>query len=177
MRDWITIKEFEEIKFEYFEGVAKITINRPRYRNAFTPDTVKEMIESMTYCRECQDISTIILTGEGDKAFCSGGDQHNKNIAGYIGKDGIPRLNVLDLQKMIRSIPKPVAVMLSVADTFYMWYVIYRLLPKMLFLDKPVHEWEVSMPVLVLLIWHVWLDRKKPVKYGFFVNNILLPRL
>jgi naphthoate synthase len=113
MRNWTTIKEFEEIKFEYFEGIAKITINRPRYRNAFTPDTVREMIESMTYCRECQDISTIILTGEGDKAFCSGGDQHKKNIAGYIGKDGVPRLNVLDLQKMIRSIPKPVVAMVN----------------------------------------------------------------
>ncbi|MDO9152170.1 MAG: 1,4-dihydroxy-2-naphthoyl-CoA synthase [Paludibacter sp.] len=113
MRNWTNIKEFEEIKFEYFEGIAKITINRPRYRNAFTPDTIKEMIEAMTYCRESQDISTIILTGEGDKAFCSGGDQSVKNFAGYIGKDGVPRLNVLDLQKMIRSIPKPVVAMVN----------------------------------------------------------------
>lgn len=113
MRTWTTIKEFEEIKFEYFEGIAKITINRPRYRNAFTPDTIKEIIQAMVFCRENQDIATIILTGEGDKAFCAGGDQNVKNIAGYIGKDGVPRLNVLDLQKMIRSIPKPVVAMVN----------------------------------------------------------------
>jgi naphthoate synthase len=113
MRTWTSIKKFEEIKFDYFEGIARITINRPRYRNAFTPDTIKEMIEAMVFCRENQDISTVILTGEGDKAFCAGGDQHVKNIAGYIGKDGVPRLNVLDLQKMIRSLPKPVVAMVN----------------------------------------------------------------
>lgn len=113
MRNWTTIKEFEEIKFEYFEGIAKITINRPRYRNAFTPDTVKEMIEAMNFCRDSQDIATIVLTGEGDKAFCSGGDINYKQIGGYVGKDGLARLNVLDLQKMIRSIPKPVVAMVN----------------------------------------------------------------
>lgn len=113
MRAWSKIKDYEEIKFEYFEGIAKITINRPRYRNAFTPDTVKEMCDAMVICRESQDIFTVILTGEGDKAFCSGGDQNVKNFAGYIGKDGIPRLNVLDLQKQIRSCPKPVVAMVN----------------------------------------------------------------
>lgn len=113
MREWSKIKDYEEIKFEFFEGIAKITINRPRYRNAFTPDTVKEMCDAMVICRESQDIFTVILTGEGDKAFCSGGDQNVKNFAGYIGKDGIPRLNVLDLQKQIRSLPKPVVAMVN----------------------------------------------------------------
>jgi len=113
MRNWNEIKKFEEIKFEYFEGIAKITINRPRYRNAFTPDTIKEMIESMVFCRDSPDISTVILTGEGDKAFCSGGDINVKQIGGYIGKDGVPRLNVLDLQKLIRSLPKPVVAMVN----------------------------------------------------------------
>lgn len=113
MRQWSKIKDYEEIKFEYFEGIAKITINRPRYRNAFTPDTVKEMCDAMVICRDSQDIYTVILTGEGDKAFCSGGDQNVKNFAGYIGKDGIPRLNVLDLQKQIRSLPKPVVAMVN----------------------------------------------------------------
>lgn len=113
MRHWTTIKEFEEIKFDYFEGIAKITINRPRYRNAFTPDTIKEIIEAMIFCRDSQDVATIILTGEGDKAFCSGGDINVKQTAGYIGKDGIPRLNVLDLQKLIRSMPKPVVAMVN----------------------------------------------------------------
>lgn len=113
MRQWSKIKDYEEIKFEFFEGIAKITINRPRYRNAFTPDTVKEMCDAMVICRDSQDIFTVILTGEGDKAFCSGGDQNVKNFAGYIGKDGIPRLNVLDLQKQIRSLPKPVVAMVN----------------------------------------------------------------
>ena len=108
MRNWKEIKKFEEIKFDYFEGIAKITINRPRYRNAFTPDTIKEIIECMVFCRDSQEIATVILTGEGDMAFCSGGDINVKQIGGYIGKDGIPRLNVLDLQKLIRSLPKPV---------------------------------------------------------------------
>jgi len=112
-RVWTKIKDFEDIKFEYFEGIGKITINRPRYRNAFTPDTVSEMMEAMAYCRESNDIFTIILTGEGDKAFCSGGDQNVKSSGGYIGKDGVPRLNVLDLQKLIRSIPKPVVAMVN----------------------------------------------------------------
>ncbi len=113
MRNWEKIKDYEEILFDYFEGIARITINRPRYRNAFTPDTVKEMCDAMVICRENSDIYTVVITGAGDKAFCSGGDQNVKNIAGYIGKDGIPRLNVLDLQKMIRSIPKPVIAMVN----------------------------------------------------------------
>jgi naphthoate synthase len=112
-RKWTKIKDYEEIKFEFFEGIAKITINRPRYRNAFTPDTTKEMCEAMVYCRESSAVSVVILTGEGDKAFCSGGDQNIKSFAGYIGKDGIPRLNILDLQKQIRSLPKPVIAMVN----------------------------------------------------------------
>lgn len=111
--DWKTLKEYEEIKFDFYEGIARITINRPRYRNAFTPDTAKEMCDAMTYCRENPDIFVIILTGAGDKAFCSGGDQNVKSFAGYTGKDGVPRLNILDLQKQIRSIPKPVIAMVN----------------------------------------------------------------
>lgn len=110
---WKTIKEYEEIKFDFFEGIAKITINRPRYRNAFTPLTVKEMIDAMNTCRDSQDIDVIILTGEGDKAFCSGGDQNVRGHGGYVGKDSVPRLNVLDLQKQIRSIPKCVIAMVN----------------------------------------------------------------
>ena len=112
-REWKTLKEFEEIKFDYFEGIAKITINRPRYHNAFTPDTTREMCEAMVICRENPDISVIVLTGAGDKAFCSGGDQNVKSHGGYIGKDGVPRLNILEMQKLIRSIPKPVVAMVN----------------------------------------------------------------
>lgn len=112
-RNWTKIKDFEEIKFEFFEGIGKITINRPRYRNAFTPKTVAEMIEAMHMIKEQQDIYVVILTGEGDKAFCSGGDQNYKTIGGYKDTEGVPRLNVLDLQKMIRSLPKPVIAMVN----------------------------------------------------------------
>ena len=112
-REWKTIKAYEEIKFDFFEGIAKISINRERYRNAFTPLTVKEMIDAMNICRDSQEIEIIILTGEGDKAFCSGGDQNVRGHGGYIGKDTVPRLNVLDLQKQIRSIPKAVIAMVN----------------------------------------------------------------
>jgi naphthoate synthase len=112
-RNWTTIKEYEEIKFEFFEGIAKISINRERYRNAFTPTTVMEMMDAMRHCRENQEIYVVILTGVGNTAFCSGGDQNYKGIGGYIDKHGVPRLNVLDLQKMIRSLPKPVIAMVN----------------------------------------------------------------
>ncbi|MCC8144752.1 MAG: 1,4-dihydroxy-2-naphthoyl-CoA synthase [Tannerellaceae bacterium] len=112
-REWTTIKAYEDILFEFYNGIAKITINRPRYRNAFTPTTTGEMSDALRICREEADISVIVLTGAGDKAFCSGGDQHVKGRGGYIGKDGVPRLSVLDVQKQIRSMPKPVIAMVN----------------------------------------------------------------
>lgn len=112
-RNWKTIKVYEEILFDYFEGIGRITINRPRYRNAFTPTTSMEMSDALRICRESQEIYVVVLTGAGDKAFCSGGDQNFKGKGGYIGKDGVPRLNILDVQKQIRSIPKPVIAMVN----------------------------------------------------------------
>jgi naphthoate synthase len=105
---WENVKEYKEILFQYFEGIGKITINRPHVRNAFTPLTVMEMIDAMTICRYDERIGVVVLTGAGDEAFCSGGDQKVRGHGGYVGADGVPRLNVLDLQKLIRSIPKPV---------------------------------------------------------------------
>lgn len=110
---WEPIKQYEEILFELYDGIAKITINRPEKRNAFTPLTVQEMIDAMTICREDPRIKVIVLTGAGDKAFCSGGDQSVRGVGGYVGTDKVPRLNVLDLQKMIRSIPKAVIAMVA----------------------------------------------------------------
>ncbi len=112
-RNWTTIKEYEDILFDFFEGIAKITINRPRYRNAFTPTTTSEISDALRICREDQNINVVVLTGAGDKAFCSGGDQNVKGAGGYIGKDGVPRLNVLDVQRQIRSMPKPVIAMVN----------------------------------------------------------------
>jgi naphthoate synthase len=105
---WEPIKEYKEILFHKYEGIARISINRPHVHNAFTPLTVKEMIDAMHICREDADIRVIIFTGEGGKAFCSGGDQSVRGHGGYVGEDTVPRLNVLDLQRMIRSISKPV---------------------------------------------------------------------
>jgi naphthoate synthase len=110
---WQTIKEYEEILFQFHDGIAKITINRPHRRNAFTPLTVQEMIDAMVICREDPRIDVVILTGAGDLAFCSGGDQTVRGVGGYVGKDQVPRLNVLDLQKLIRSIPKAVIAMVA----------------------------------------------------------------
>ncbi len=108
MRKWETIESFEDIRFEFYNGIAKITINRPHVYNAFRPETNIEMIRAMDIARERQDVNVVVLTGEGDKAFCSGGDQNVKGVGGYVGTDGVPRLNVLDLHKKIRSLPKPV---------------------------------------------------------------------
>lgn len=114
-RNWKTIPgfDFKEILFEEYNHIAKITINRPRYRNAFTPLTVWEMSQAFTYCRDHLDIRVVILTGAGDKAFCSGGDMHVKGRGGYVGSDGVPRLNVLDVQMQIRRLPKPVIAMVN----------------------------------------------------------------
>lgn len=105
---WEPVKTYKEILFHKYDGIARISINRPQVHNAFTPLTVSEMIDAMAYCREDASIRVVILTGEGGKAFCSGGDQSVRGHGGYVGEDTVPRLNVLDLQKMIRSIPKPV---------------------------------------------------------------------
>lgn len=114
-REWKPIEgfNFEEILFEEYNHIAKVTINRPRYRNAFTPKTVWEMSQAFNYCREALDIRVVILTGAGNKAFCSGGDMNVKGHGGYIGTDGVPRLNVLDLQMQIRRLPKPVIAMVN----------------------------------------------------------------
>jgi len=111
---WETIKTYEDILFEKTDsGIAKITINRPQVRNAFRPETIMEMQEAFDVCRNDAEIGVVILTGKGPEAFCSGGDQKIRGHEGYVGRDGVPRLNVLDLQKQIRSLPKPVIAMVA----------------------------------------------------------------
>jgi naphthoate synthase len=111
--DWKPLKQYDEILFSFYQGIAKISINRPQVHNAFTPKTVQEMSEAMELARQNPEVGVVILTGEGGKAFCSGGDQSVRGHGGYVGKDLVPRLNVLDLQKQIRSIPKPVVAMVA----------------------------------------------------------------
>ncbi len=110
---WETIREYGDILFQQADGIAKITINRPEVRNAFRPETLNEMIEAFAICREDPSIGVVILTGAGDLAFCSGGDQRVRGQGGYVGADGVPRLNALDLQKSIKYLPKPVIAMVA----------------------------------------------------------------
>jgi len=110
---WETLKEFEDILFQFHRGIAKISINRPEVHNAFRPKTVFELSEAFELARQNTDVGVIILSGEGGKAFCSGGDQKVRDVGGYVGGDGVPRLNILDVQKQIRSIPKPVIAMVA----------------------------------------------------------------
>jgi naphthoate synthase len=106
--NWQAVRTYEDIRFERDGGLAKITICRPEVRNAFRPKTLFELIDAFSRAREDGTIGVIIFTGEGDLAFCSGGDQRIRGNEGYVGEDGVPRLNVLDLQRLIRSLPKPV---------------------------------------------------------------------
>jgi naphthoate synthase len=111
---WKAIEQFTDIRYERTDdGIAKITINRPRVRNAFRPLTVKELKQAFELAREDSSIGVVILTGEGPEAFCSGGDQKVRGDAGYVDGEGVPRLNVLDLQKQIRTLPKPVVAMVA----------------------------------------------------------------
>jgi naphthoate synthase len=115
---WIKAKDYTDIIYEKQDGIAKVTINRPEMRNAFRPETVIEMYDAFSDAREDQNIGVILLTGagpakDGKYAFCSGGDQRIRGDKGYVGKDGVPRLNVLDLQKLIRSIPKVVIALVA----------------------------------------------------------------
>ena len=109
--NWQKAKDYQDIIYEKMDGIAKVTINRPEVRNAFRPETIIEMYDAFSDAREDQNIGVVLLTGygpakDGKYAFCSGGDQRIRGDKGYVGKDGVPRLNVLDLQKLIRSMPK-----------------------------------------------------------------------
>lgn len=105
---WERRRDHTDIIYEVGEGIARITINRPEVRNAFRPRTVFEMMDAFAAAREDDDVGVVLLTGAGTKAFCSGGDQRIRGEAGYVGDDGVPRLNVLDLQRQIRTLPKVV---------------------------------------------------------------------
>jgi naphthoate synthase len=112
---WVPIKEFTDIRYERHatDGITKITINRPEVRNAFRPHTVSELIEAFELTRDDMSTGVVWLTGGGDQAFCSGGDQRVRGEGGYVGEDKIPRLNILDVQKQIRYLPKPVIAVVA----------------------------------------------------------------
>ncbi len=111
--EWESHGDYTDIRYETIAGIAKITIDRPEVRNAFRPTTLFEMSDAFEQARDDADIGVIILTGEGDKAFCSGGDQRIRGDAGYVDPKGTPRLNVLDLQIQMRRLPKPIIAMVA----------------------------------------------------------------
>jgi naphthoate synthase len=110
---WERRREYQDIIYETAEGIARITINRPQVRNAFRPQTVMEMMDAFAAARDDSGVGVVLFTGAGTKAFCSGGDQRVRGEAGYVGDDGVPRLNVLDLQRQIRTLPKPVIAVVA----------------------------------------------------------------
>src|ERR687888_1517982 len=110
---WRKVRDFQDILYEHFEGIAKITINRPEVRNAFRPETIFELKQAFGDVRDDPGIGVIILTGAGKEAFCSGGDQRIRGEGGYVDPSGVPRLNVLDLQRQIRLLPKPVIAVVA----------------------------------------------------------------
>ncbi len=110
---WEKAGDYSDILYEKAEGIAKITINRPEVHNAFRPETTQQLIHAFAQAREDGEVGVIILTGAGDQAFCSGGDQRVRGAKGYVGGDKVPRLNVLDLQRDIRTLPKPVIAMVA----------------------------------------------------------------
>ncbi|MGE5175197.1 MAG: 1,4-dihydroxy-2-naphthoyl-CoA synthase [Hyphomicrobiales bacterium] len=110
---WKQAGTYTDIRYEKADGIAKITINRPEVRNAFRPLTVREIGHALEIAREDPEVGVIVLTGEGDEAFCSGGDQRVRGDQGYVGDDHVPRLNVLDVQRQIRTLPKPVVAMVA----------------------------------------------------------------
>ncbi|MGB3515883.1 MAG: 1,4-dihydroxy-2-naphthoyl-CoA synthase [Elainellaceae cyanobacterium] len=116
--DWQTAKTYDDILYHKLDGIAKITINRPHKRNAFRPKTVFELYDAFVDAREDPTIGVVLLTGagphtDGKYAFCSGGDQSVRGMAGYEDEAGVPRLNVLDLQRLIRSMPKVVIALVA----------------------------------------------------------------
>ena len=111
---WTSVVEYEDIRYEHSgTGIARIMIDRPEVHNAFRPDTIHELIDAFARVRDDPTIGCVLLTGAGDKAFCSGGDQRFKERGGYVGSDGLARLNVLDLQRQIRSLPIPVIALVN----------------------------------------------------------------
>ncbi|HEY0970952.1 MAG TPA: 1,4-dihydroxy-2-naphthoyl-CoA synthase [Gemmatimonadales bacterium] len=112
---WETVKEYEDILYQRSvgEGITRITINRPEVHNAFRPETVGELIDAFEHTRDDLSTGVVLLTGAGDEAFCSGGDQRVRGHGGYVGTDQVPRLNILDVQKQIRYLPKPVIAVVA----------------------------------------------------------------
>lgn len=171
--EWHDCSEgFEDIRYEKStDGIAKITINRPQVRNAFRPLTVKEMIQALADARYDDNIGVIILTGAGDKAFCSGGDQKVRgDYGGYKDDSGVHHLNVLDFQRQIRTCPKPVVAMVA-GYSIGGGHVLHMMCDLTIAADNAIftrlaRKSVPSTAAGALPIWRALLGRKKHVKSG-----------
>jgi len=110
---WETARTYKDILYSKAEGIARISINRPEVHNAFRPETLFELLDAFSRAREDSEVGVVLFTGEGGRAFCSGGDQRVRGHGGYVGEDDVPRLNVIDLHKLIRSMSKPVIALVA----------------------------------------------------------------
>ena len=169
---WAELKKFNDILLEKTnDGIAKLTINRPEVRNAFRPQTVNEMLEALDIVHNDSEIGILILTGAGDKAFCSGGDQKVRGDAGYVGDDGVPRLNILEVQKRIRSLPIPVIAMVA-GYAIGGGHVLHVVCDITIAADNAIFgqtglRWVLLTEGLVQVIWRELWVKKKHVKFGF----------
>lgn len=174
-RQWTPVKEYSDILFDTYNGIARITINRPEVYNAFRPQTNHQILEALGICRDRSDIRVVVLTGAGDKAFCSGGDQHYKSRGGYRDADGTPRLNVLDVHKAIRSLTKPVIAMVNgyaIGGGNVLQVVCdLTIASENAVSAKPGPKSAALTADSARRIWHVAWDRKRRARYGFCAAN------
>ena len=172
---WQAGKAYREIIYETAGGIAKISINRPERRNAFTPLTVTELYDAFSEARDDASVGVIILTGVNhggrheDEAFCSGGDQKIRGNGGYVGEDNIPRLNVLDLQRLIRVVPKPVIAMVN-------GYATSPSPPRLPSSARRARRWAASTPGTARAIWRTSWARRRRARSGISAASTRLPR-
>ena len=162
--EWITVKQYEDILYEKYDGIAKLTINRPQVRNAFRPQTVNELIEALEDARLDDSIGVIILTGYGEKAFCSGGDQKIRGDKGYKDDSGTMHLNVLEFQRRIRTCPKPLIAMVA-GFAIGGGHILHMMCDITIAADNAIfgqtgQKLDLLMGVMELVIWHELLGKE-----------------
>ena len=164
--NWETVKEYQDITYKKSNGVARIAFNRPDVRNAFRPKTTSELYDAFYDANEDVNIGVVLLSAEGPSSkdgvysFCSGGDQNARGHQGYVGEDGYHRLNILEVQRLIRFMPKPVVAVVYMSYAILLWQA-----KNTRFLNRLMRMSRVLMAVMVLPIWRKWWVKKEHVKY------------
>jgi naphthoate synthase len=171
--DWKSLRDYDDIRYESSgDGIARITITRPEVRNAFRPRTLFELIDAFTRAREDAKIGVVLFTGEGPDAFCSGGDQTVRGDSGYVDDEGIPRLNALDLQRVIRSLPKPIIALVA-GYAIGGGHVLHLLCDLTIAADnatrasaRPDRAWGASTRASAPPTWRAWWGRRRRGRSG-----------